>query len=129
MTMHRKFDDIRPYNDSEVQSAARRFAISPAIYMFEDFLFPDKGHGYLSSILMEIKGVDDLQAKVMAQIVDRTIERTTSGFSVNGLENFRLSDGTTGKFLLLSSHRDIVLDPALLQLTQTTQKRQLQSQL
>ena len=115
--MDSKFDSIRPFNDSEVVAATRRMAISPTTYMFEDFLFRDKGHGYLSSILMNIKGVDDFQSKVMSQIVDRTIELTTAGLSVSGLENFRTEDGAIGKFLLVSSHRDIVLDPAFVQIT------------
>lgn len=114
--MDSKFDEIRPYNDAEVVAATKRMAISPTTYMFEDFFFKDKGHGYLSSILMNIEGVEDFQSMVMAQIVERTISMTTAGLTIKGIENFRNEDGTFGKFLLLSSHRDIVLDPAFVQI-------------
>ena len=115
--MDKKFDVIRPYNDREVRKAAKRMAISPTTYMFEDFLFADKGHGYLTSLLMDIKGVEDFQTKVMTQIVDRTEELTSAGLTVSGIENFKKEDGSIGKFLLISSHRDIVLDPAFVQVT------------
>ena len=114
--MDKKFDPIRPYNDREVKKAAKRMAISPTTYMFEDFLFSDKGHGYLTSFLMDIKGVEDFQTKVMIPIVQRTIDLTTAGLTVSGVENFRKADGSIGRFLLLSSHRDIVLDPAFVQI-------------
>ncbi|MBP5303088.1 MAG: 1-acyl-sn-glycerol-3-phosphate acyltransferase [Bacteroidales bacterium] len=114
--MDKKFDAIRPYNDAEVVAATKRMAISPTTYMFEDFFFKDKGHGYLSSILMDIRGVEDFQTKVMTQIVERTVSMTTSGLSISGIENFRNEDGSFGKFLLISSHRDIVLDPAFVQI-------------
>lgn len=115
--MDSKFDEIRPFNDAEVVAAAKRMAVSPTIYMFEEFLFKDKSRGYLSSFMMDIKGVSDFQEKVMTQIVDRTIALTTSGLTVSGIENFRRSDGSIGNFLLISSHRDIVLDPAFVQVT------------
>ena len=115
--MDKKFDEIRPYNDAEVVAAAKRMTVSPTTFMFEGFLFRDKEQGYLSSILANICGVADFQKRVMSQIVDRTIAMTTSGLTVGGLENFRDSNGNIGKFLLVSSHRDIVLDPAFVQIT------------
>ena len=115
--MDRKFDVIRPYNDKEVAIATKRMAVAPTTSMFEDLLFRDKGRGYLSSLLKDINGVADFQSKIMSQIVDRIIALTTAGLTVGGLENFKLEDGSIGKFLLLSSHRDIVLDPAFVQIT------------
>ena len=114
--MDSKFDEIRPYNDEEVVKATKRIAISPTTYMFESFLFPEMGHGYLTKIMMDIKGVEDFQARVMSHLVDKIAEMTTAGLSIGGLENFKKSDGSLGKFLLISSHRDIVLDPAFVQI-------------
>lgn len=123
--MEPKFDDIRPYNDEETAAAMRRLAVSPAIYMIEKFLFEDKEQGYLSSLVEEINSVEEYQTKVMSEFVNRIIEQTTSGLTVSGLDHFITSDGSLGKFLLLSTHRDIILDPAFVQITLMKEKMPL----
>ena len=110
------FDSIRPYNDEETAAAMQRIKGSPMLPMIESYVFPDKDKGYLANLLADIKGVDDFQQRVMKDVVERVVYKTTQGLTVGGLDNLVNKDGKPGKFLLLSTHRDIVLDPAFIQL-------------
>lgn len=105
------FDDIRPYNDIETSEALRRSALNPAVDKINDFLFPEKDVSELRSLLSAIKGVDDFQERIMYPAVRSIIAKTTDGLSFDGIDNFE-----KGKcYLLLSTHRDIVLDSAFIQ--------------
>lgn len=113
--MGSKFDDIRPFNDAETVAALQRLSVHPAMDQIQSYLFPEMEKGEFASLLKGVKGVDDFQFKVMSKIITRIIETTTTEITYSGIENFVLSDGSVGRFLLLSTHRDIVLDPAFIQ--------------
>ncbi|MBQ0024496.1 MAG: 1-acyl-sn-glycerol-3-phosphate acyltransferase [Bacteroidales bacterium] len=105
------FDDIRPYNDAETSEALKRASNNPLMERISAFLFPGKDPDILRNTLNTITGVDDFQTRVMYPAVRSIISKTTKGLSYEGLEHFK-----SGKcFLLLSNHRDIVLDPAFIQ--------------
>lgn len=110
-----KFDDIRPYNDQETVAALHRLADKPVVTAIQNYLFPDMKPGEFSGLLRSVKGVDDLQNMVMTKVISSIIDTSTLGLSCGGLENFILPGGIVGRFLLLSTHRDIVLDPAFIQ--------------
>lgn len=105
------FDNIRPYNDSEACQALGRVAASGYIDVISDYLYPGQDPAVLRSALKEVNGVDDFQSKVMYGAVKTIIEKTSDGLTYDGLEHFE--GGKT--YLMLSTHRDIVLDPALIQ--------------
>ena len=115
MVLDPKFDDIRPYNDAETEAAVKRLVHNQYIDAAGAYIYPDKPEGHLSEMLKGIKTTDDLQYKVVSDVIARIVATTTSGLTVGGLENFTLSDGSIGRFLILSTHRDIVLDPAFIQ--------------
>src|SRR5574344_271638 len=104
------FDDIRPYNDSETSMALKRVSASPIIDPISEFIFPGKDPELLREQLRSIEGVSDFQTKIMSGVIASIISQTTDGVECEGLEYFRR------KLLLLSNHRDIVLDPAIIQL-------------
>lgn len=106
------YEDIRPYDDAETSAALKRVADNPLVDKISDFLFPGKNPEDLRIILRSIKGVDDFQTRVMRPAVGSIIKQTTDGLSFEGLEHF---EGGKKRFLMLSSHRDIVLDPAFVQ--------------
>ena len=110
-----KFDGIRPYNDAEASEAASRVLSSRYLRYVENFLFPDKPQGYIQSLFEGVDSVDNFQVKVMSKVIERIMKGTTNGVTISGLENLIKSDGSYGSFVLLSTHRDIVLDPGLLQ--------------
>ena len=111
------FADIRPYTDAEAARELPVLAGSPMVAKAGKFFFPDKEDGYLPSLIRECHTIDDFQGKVVAVLLERDLAFTHSSLSCTGIENLRLSDGTPGQFVMISTHRDIVLDPALLVLT------------
>lgn len=109
------FEDIKPYDDLQASSALKRVASNPAIDSISDFLYPGSSHDNLRSLLSSVTGVDDFQEKVMYGAIGSIVKKTTSGLTFGGLEHFRNGDGSFNNYLLLSNHRDIVLDPAFIQ--------------
>jgi len=111
------YSNIRPYTDAEAARELPVLAGSPMVAKAGKFFFPDKGDDYLPSVIRECRTIDDFQGKVIAPILERDLAFTHSTLTCSGLENLRRSDGTPGQFVMLSTHRDIVLDPAFLVLT------------
>lgn len=109
----REFDSIRPYNDEQTREALKRIAKAPEIkqvckYMHGSGLDEDS----LRMLLCSLKGIDDFQVKVMATVVRMVIAKTTKGILTSGIENIKNGK----KHLIVSNHRDIMLDPAIIQL-------------
>jgi len=118
-----EFDDIRPYNDSEVPAVIARLIADPE---FIDLLLSRKVpvlakicpwllrpllRRSLSKAAEKINSVDDLQRYITGSL-KALIGRTTDGYSVSGLENLDPNKA----YLFLSNHRDIALDPAMVNL-------------
>lgn len=106
-----KFDSIRPYTDSEARDAFKRIADDIHIDDIAGYLFPGRNPDEFRSLIRSINGVADFQSKMMYPIVVSIIQKTTSGITYSGVKN--LNDGHM--HLLLSNHRDIILDPAIIQ--------------
>lgn len=107
-----KFDDIRPYNDSEVHPALERIVANPLFSNISGYLFPGMDENLFKQALLACYTKNDFQEKIMSKIVDKVLEDTTKGLSYEGMEHF---DGGK-KYLIVSNHRDIVLDSAIIQL-------------
>ena len=118
-----EFDDIRPYNDSEVPAVIARLIADPE---FIDLLLSRKVpvlakicpwllrpllRRSLSKAAEKINSVDDLQRYITGSL-KALIDKTTDGYSVSGLENLDPNKA----YLFLSNHRDIALDPAMVNL-------------
>ncbi len=110
--MDKKFDDIRPYTDSEASDALKRVSQSEHLTNIAEFLFGKGVDAKLRPLLASLNSIDEFQAKVMADVVRSIIRKTSAGLEVSGVENVK----NGRKHLLLSNHRDIVLDPSLIQL-------------
>ncbi len=107
-----EFDNIRPYNDAEAVKAFHLVAQHPAVPKVSKQLFPDEPEDYLSKVLNNLSGVDDFQIQVMARAVEWVLKHTAGEFTYEGVEFLRYSNR---RFLAISNHRDIIIDPALLQ--------------
>lgn len=113
-------DDIRPYSDDEINAVIQRllrqrdflelvgrfrarriYNLAPPLIRFWVALQMRLAFG-------RIQSVAELQSR-MAPLVTRGLKSTTTGISWSGLEHL----DSTKPCLFLSSHRDIVLDPAL----------------
>ena len=106
-----EFENIRPYSDEEAVQALKRVATNPLLGIISKYLFPREEVAYLSEMTASVKDVNHFQWKVMYDVVTAILAKTAEGFTVSGVENIR---GIKGRFLAVSNHRDIVLDPALI---------------
>ncbi len=107
-----KFDNIRPYNDSEVHPALERIVANPNFSGVSQYIFPGQDENIFKTLLLSCYTKDDFQEKVMSQIVDRVLKGTAKEVTFKGLEHFKGGK----RHLIVSNHRDIVLDPAIIQL-------------
>jgi len=115
-----KYADIRPYNDNEVNASLARLMSDDAFidviakYNLPRFLsaMPFIARPLVKSQLRKkwgkVTSVEDVQNEV-ATYLDKLIKRTTSKVTFSGLDKLDPNQA----YLFVSNHRDIVLDPAL----------------
>ena len=115
-----KYADIRPYNDDEVAASLARLINDNAFidviakYNLPRFIsaMPFIARTLVRSQLRKKWGkftsVEDVQNEV-AKYLDKLIKRTTSKVTFSGLDKLDSQQA----YLFISNHRDIVLDPAL----------------
>ena len=106
-----EFEDIRPYSDQEAVEALQRVSRHPALPTISKYLFPKQKINTLAQMLREIKSVEEFQKVVMIGVINAVLARSSEGFTFSGMSNL---NKVKGKFLAVSNHRDIVLDPALI---------------
>lgn len=104
-------DTIRPYTDSETVRALRRISFNPTTIAVSRYLWPQDSVFKLSRLFRKVDSIDGFQAEVMSKAVESVLQSTSEGLQVRGIEN--LDPGR--KYLFISNHRDIVMDPALVQ--------------
>ncbi len=107
-----EFESISPYTDEEAVKALGVVAENPVLQEVSQYFFPDEAPEYLQNLLKQVKSIDDFQIMVMSKVVEWVIEHTAHNFSYDGIANI----DRERKFLALSNHRDIILDPAITQL-------------
>ena len=103
--------DICPYTDAEAVEALGKLADHPAVLEVSKAIFPDKEPEFLRTVLKSVRSIDEFQILVMNKAVEWVLSTTAHNFSYDGISNIK---GINGKFLAMSNHRDIILDPATL---------------
>ena len=106
-----KFDDIRPFTDSEIPAAMRRIAESPQFPLLAQYVYPGEDIGRIKEMLLQFQNVYDFQHEVMRCVNEQVIARSTTSFTFDG---FDVLDPQKC-YLFVSNHRDIMLDACLLQ--------------
>ena len=115
-----KFQDIRPYNDNEVRSTLDRlihddeFINALATYKFPSMVKFVPGLVKMAIrffVTREVKGVNDISSlqDIIEKYMSYMINGSTQSFTVSGIEH--LKSGRS--YLFMSNHRDIAMDPAL----------------
>lgn len=107
-----EFESISPYTDEEAVVALGKLAEHPLLSEFSSKFFPDQSPDFLKNLLKNLNSIDEFQVLVMSKFVEWVIERTVKNFSYDGISNI----SSEKRFLALSNHRDIILDPAITQL-------------
>ena len=106
-----EFTDIAPFNDEETAAALSRLANHPNTPWISRYIFPDKPASFLAELLRSIHTVDDFQQLIMSKAIWWVISSTMTNFTYDGLEHIQQ---LKGKYLAMSNHRDIILDPAIM---------------
>lgn len=107
-----EFESISPYTDAEAAEALSKLADYPLVTKASQYFFPDESPDFLRDLLKNINTIDEFQVLVMQKLVRWAIDHTAHNFSYDGISNI----DSSRKFLALSNHRDIILDPAITQL-------------
>jgi len=106
------FDDIRPYNDSEVSHYLGLLIHDGGFQRILQYIFKDQTKiDQVKLLLSSIDTVKDLQLKFVYNLVnDLILQPSTDGLTAGGIENL---DKNTS-YLFISNHRDIILDSAII---------------
>ncbi len=117
-----RFDDIRPFIDSEVPAVMKRLSENDLLVSsFRTMKWPScpeplKGISdslvrvFLKRKLSRIRTVQEFQSRIIADyLLKRVLEKTSDGITYSGIK--KLSRGEP--YIFMSNHRDIVMDPAL----------------
>ena len=107
-----EFESISPYTDEQASEALGKLADHPAVAQASRYFFPEESPDFLKNVLKQIKTIDQFQVLVMQRFVRWVLEHTAKNFSYDGISNI----DPNKKFLALSNHRDIIMDPAITQL-------------
>ncbi len=118
----REFDDIRPFRDEEVKGVLERLAASSGFEQGMQFMMgkyislADESDRIdintdLREIFSSLNTIDDFQREiVLKRMLEPMIKHTVDEITSSGLENLSKNEA----YLFISNHRDITLDPALL---------------
>ena len=106
------FDDIRPFDDSEVNYYLRLLLEDEGFQHILEFIFKDQTKiDQIKLLLAHVHTIKDLQLKFVYQLVDDLIlKKSTDGLTYSGLD--QLDKNTS--YLFISNHRDIILDSAIM---------------
>ncbi len=106
-----KFDDIRPYYDSEIHDAMTRICSNEAFPALASYVYPDTPIEEARRLLESFTTIYEFQTQTMKAVNERVIANSITRFSGAGAE--RLDRARS--YLYVSNHRDIMLDACLLQ--------------
>jgi len=106
-----KFDDIRPYNASEIPAAMQRIAQSEHFPKFSKFIFPDRNVEEVRDMVSKLRTTYEFQKEVMYYVNEQIVNKSISKLTYSGLEYL----DPAKNYLFISNHRDIMLDSSLLQ--------------
>ncbi|MBN1250548.1 MAG: 1-acyl-sn-glycerol-3-phosphate acyltransferase [Bacteroidales bacterium] len=105
-----KYKTIRPYNDDEVEGIIEQLLKETQFTTILSFVYPQKKQEEVISNLKKIKTVKDFQRDVVYYYLNLVVQKTISKLTYSGIERLNPSKN----YIFMSNHRDIVLDPALI---------------
>jgi hypothetical protein len=111
MYKEQDFEDIRPYDDEEINPALKRIITVTEFGKILDFLFPDRDKDQIINELSQTYTALDFQKRFMHPLVNSIVRRTSKGLTTSGFDKL----DTGSPYLFVANHRDIVLDSAILQ--------------
>lgn len=105
-----RFNDIRPYYDEEVPQAIQEVLAEPEFEIFVKYIFPEREKDEIYSEFSQYKTLFDFQWNFAYRAIKVVIERSIKSLTFSGIREL----SHDSNYLFMSNHRDIVLDPALI---------------
>lgn len=110
------FNDIRAYTDADVAGALEELVKVPIFQALIKAAFPQ---AKLEDLLKMATTVEDVQRYFVVNYLDGMLKVSSDGLNFSGLENLQKGKA----HFIISNHRDIILDSALLNYILLTNKR------
>ena len=104
------FESIRPYKDHEIQTVFTRLREEASFMRLLGFLYPSVPAEKFMDRLMTMTTIRQFQEEVISAYVQKVLDNTAQGVTVSGLDQLDPEES----YLFVSNHRDIILDPAIL---------------
>jgi len=104
------YSEIRPYRDSEFRGVVDKLLNSSHSDLLINTVFPGVPVMLVKNQLKSINTIKDFQEQIIYKAVLGVVSKTSSGLTKSGLENL----DTKSAYLFISNHRDIILDPSLI---------------
>lgn len=105
-----KFENIRPYNDSEVSCILEKYTDNSVFHKLVNHVYPSWKEDILPKKLEKIKTIKAFKEQFIYPATKAGIDRSMDNLSVSGYEHIKRDEN----YLFISNHRDIVLDSSLL---------------
>lgn len=109
MISDNKFVDIAPLEDKDVKQAIQELLVDPGFMYAVKYIIPDINWEEFSSEMLKYNTKFDFQSKIIAPTVWALANKTSSGITSSGWEKI-----DENSHLIISNHRDIILDAGLL---------------
>ncbi len=110
MTDDTLYNEIRPYRDHEFRKVMDKMLNSSMADLLISTVFPGESVEDIKNLLRKIDTINEFQEKVIYKAVMGLLSKTSSGLTASGLENL----DNKSAYLFISNHRDIILDPTIL---------------
>ena len=108
------FDTIRPFTDAEVHDAIEELLREEEFRHFADTFGFDLSPESETLLSEQVRTIFDFKRLFISAGLSRLLDKTTFSTTISGTSNLD-REGQT-KYLLVSNHRDIILDSAILDL-------------
>ncbi len=105
-----EFKDIAPYENEEFKTKLLELTKEPGFEHALRYVMPNVDFGLFCKQLEEVKDSEEFQRMVMFPFLRKLADKTTSGVSISGLQNYDKRQNYT----IITNHRDIVLDASFL---------------
>lgn len=106
------YDEIRPYNDNEIQSILLKHIGNPTLYRLSRYMYPAWSMKDFNTALRNTHNIHSFQNTFIHAAIEKCIQTSIQHFEVSGIHQSKLK--TQKGYLYISNHRDIVLDSVLL---------------
>ncbi len=104
------FDDIRPYRDDEANNVFTNLLKDDAFIDLLRKIFSEEKISVIKEDSVKVKSIKEFQTNYIIPYLRGVIDNTIEKLSFDGIENIPKNTAC----LFISNHRDIILDPALL---------------